>query len=117
MSRTLRLMSCLLLTLTLAAAPAALASPADTAPSPWWTAASDLWVRVFAAASTDDGSNMGPYIDPDGIAMSDPDGDDGNIGPYIDPNGLTAPRQDGGTRGPYLAPDGLEVGREAGPKG
>lgn len=115
MSRTFRLMTCLLVTLALAAAPTVLASPAEDAPSPWWTAVSDLWNRVFAAASNDGGSNMGPYIDPDGATLSDSDSDDGNMGPYIDPNGLTALPHDGDNIGPYIEPDGLRAGPEVGP--
>lgn len=108
MSRTIRLLTCLLLILAMAAAPAALASPAESASSPWWTVLSDLWSKVVAAATaSNDGTNRGPEIDPDGPALTNSDVGDGETTPEIDPDGLTAnPPGDGSHGGEILGNNG-----------
>lgn len=107
MSRIFRLLTCLLLVLALAAAPTVLASPADQASSLWGTSLSQLWSHVVAAVSgTDDATNRGPEIDPEGTALTNSDDDGGNMGPEIDPDGLTALPLGEGNSGSDNDPDG-----------
>ena len=106
MSRTIRLLTCLLLLLTLATAPAVFASPPDGAPTPWSTVLSNLWSSVTQVVfGAEDPGHMSPTVDANGLSV-DPNAD-GDAAPEIDPDGDAFTNSEGqGNRGPEIDPDG-----------
>lgn len=106
MSRTARLLTCLLLFLTLTAAPTTLASPTDGSVASWWNVLSNLWNTAVTVAP---GGEVTPRIAPEANAQRltvDLDGG-GNRGPDADPNGDALTNlEGGGNRGPEIDPDG-----------